>query len=144
MLFRSEIFQVDKKESVIFDDYFIQLLKALFLLCQVKQKQALLGSNLSGIYLMTDKNVKSEGLLLSYPSDIFRGLYAFKNPSINFFFLSIDRPLWFRSLFFKSAKCPSIALVVFGIPKLILSYHVKSQGRLFLRLRYALLNLLWV
>jgi hypothetical protein len=25
--------------------------------------------------------------------DIFRGLYTFKNPSINFFFLSIDKPL---------------------------------------------------
>ena len=40
---------------------------------------------------------------------------SLKNSSINFFFLSIDKPLWFLNLFFKSAKCPSIALVVLGI-----------------------------
>ncbi len=48
---------------------------------------------------------------------------------MNFFFLDSDNPLWFLSLFFKSAKCPSIALVVLGIFKSMLSYQVKSQGR---------------
>ena len=49
------------------------------------------------------------------PFDILRDSYAFKNSSINFFVLAIDRPLWLRNLVFRSENCPSIALVVLGI-----------------------------
>jgi len=61
-----------------------------------------------------------------------------------YIFLSIDKPLWFRNLFFKSEKCPSIALVVFGIFKSKLSYHVSSHDNLVFKLLYALLSFLWV
>ena len=76
--------------------------------------------------------------------DIFGSPYAFKNSSINFFFLSIESPLWFLSLFFRSEKCPSMAFVVFGMFNPGLSYHVKSQGRFVFRLRYALRSFLWI
>nr|WP_262482074.1 hypothetical protein [Capnocytophaga canimorsus] len=42
---------------------------------------------------MTDENIKSEGFALCKAFDIFRSPYAFKNPSMNFFFLIILNPL---------------------------------------------------
>ena len=50
------------------------------------------------------------------PLYIFRVPYALKNSSINFFFRSKLRPLWFLSLFFKLEKEPSNILVVLGMP----------------------------
>ena len=110
-----------------------------------KRMQALLESNLNRDN--TDARQKCQIKGLHYccsPFDIFREPYAFKNSSINLTFLFIDNPLWFRNLFFKSAKWPSIAFVVLGIFNSILSYHVNSQGVLFFKLRYALLNFLCV
>ena len=58
MLFSFEFVQVDKKYAVFFNIICFGLLYILLLLYQVKRKQALLESNLSGIYLMTDEKVK--------------------------------------------------------------------------------------
>jgi hypothetical protein len=60
---------------------------------QVKQKQALLESNLPGIYLMVDKNVSLKGYRSGNPFVIFKDPYALKNSSINFCFLATDKPL---------------------------------------------------
>src|SRR4028119_1267802 len=90
---------------------------------------------------MNRRKCHFKGTISSSSFDIFRGLYAFKNSSINFFFRANDNPLWFLNLYFKSAKCPSIALVVLGIFNSMLSYQVKSHGRLVLKLLYALRNL---
>ena len=134
MFFLIDVVQVDKMVAVFFDKLCGSKVTLLSLLNQVKWNQALLGSNLSGIVLMTNKKSKKRSSFKDSFFDIFGGLYACKNPSINFFFLVIDNPLWFLSLFFKSAKWPSRALVVFGISSSILSYHVNSQNRLVFRL----------
>ena len=81
---------------------------------------------------------------LAVSPDIFREPYAFKNSSMNFIFRFMDNPLWLRSLFFRSEKCPSIALVVFGIFNCMLSYRVNDQGKLFFKLLQALRSFLWV
>jgi hypothetical protein len=53
---------VDKMVGVFFNKITINNFNVLLLPNQVKRKQALLGSNLSGISLMTDKNVNKRGL----------------------------------------------------------------------------------
>ena len=53
-------------------------------------------------------------------------VYALKNSSINFFFRSILKPLWFLNLLFRSEKWPSIAFVVLRMLSPILSYQVKE------------------
>jgi hypothetical protein len=83
---------------------------------QARRKRALLESNLLGITLMADENVNQWVASASSPLIFSEAFYTFKNSFINFFFLSNDKPLWFRSLFFRLAKCPSIALVVLGMP----------------------------
>ena len=78
-----------------------------------------------------DKNVIN-GLSRGSPLIFLENPYAFKNSSINFLLRWGESPLWLRSLFFRSAKWPSMALVVLGMSNVGLSYHVKSQGRLVL------------
>ncbi len=58
MVFFSQFFQVDICNGVFFKLFYtcVSYLQSLF--CQVKRKQALLESNLPGIHLMADKNVK--------------------------------------------------------------------------------------
>ncbi len=93
-------------------------LKGLFssLPCQAKRKRAMLESNPPGINLTATEMSPFKGVFLTESSfAIFRAFHAFKNSSMNFFFRAIDNPLWFLNLFFKSAKCPSMALVVLGI-----------------------------
>ena len=53
-------------------------------------------------------------------------------------------PLWLRSIRLSWEKCPSIRLVVLGIPISMLSYQVNSSGRFRLTLRYALRNFLFM
>jgi len=88
-----------------------------------------------GILQMLDKNVNSKGCNFCSPLIFLESFYAFKNSSINFIFLFKFNPLWFLNLFFKSAKWPSIALVVLGILSSINSYQVNNQGKLFFKLR---------
>ena len=61
--FLASSLHVDKMVGVFFNKITINNFNVLFLLNQVKWKQALLGSNLSGISLTTDKNVNKRGLL---------------------------------------------------------------------------------
>jgi hypothetical protein len=52
----------------------------------LKRKRALLESNPPGILRAADKNVVQWAVPLVQPIDIFRGLHASKNSSINFIF----------------------------------------------------------
>jgi len=54
--------------------------------------QALLESNLPGITLMADENVKQWVASASSPLIFSDALYALKNSSINFIFLFTDKP----------------------------------------------------
>lgn len=53
--FFTVVFHVDKMVGVFFNKISIHKSFIIILIYQVKQKQALLGSNLSGINLMTEK-----------------------------------------------------------------------------------------
>lgn len=64
----------------------------------------MLESNPPGINLMADENVRQGVGVERTPLLFSEALYAFKNSSMNFFFRASDNPLWFLSLFFKSAK----------------------------------------
>jgi len=84
---------IDKMVAVFFNSFSCLGRWLLFLCCQAKRKRALLESNPPGIYLMTDEKVKRKGVPFRDSFYFFRSLYAFKNSSINFFFLSMERPL---------------------------------------------------
>jgi len=61
--FFSELSSCGQNGWCFFNKITINNFNVLFLLNQVKRKQALQGSNLSGISLTTDKNVNKRGLL---------------------------------------------------------------------------------
>ena len=86
---------------------FINLLNRTLLIItfdyQIKTEPSSAGEQLArDIFDARQKCQSKETVNVSF--DIFREPYAFKNSFINFFFLTIDNPLWFLNLFFKSEK----------------------------------------
>jgi len=93
MLFLARFVQVDKIDAQNFGFYLLWFYFQYFCCVKLKRKQALLGSNLTGIYLTDKRMCLKKGLSLDSPFNIFGIIYASKNPSINFILRSFDNPL---------------------------------------------------
>jgi hypothetical protein len=96
MLFWRRSLRVDIFNAVYFwiNCFWGRVYDYIYLSSQTEISSA--GEQLMRDRLMTDRNVKKGACLTSsfdIFGDIFGGLYAFKNSSINFFFRSIDSPL---------------------------------------------------
>ena len=93
MLFYRWLFLMDKINTIFQINICLCLEYVLSLLNLYKRKQALLRSNLSGIIQMLYKMLIRGCLFYgNLFLSIFWQPYTFKNPSINFFFLSNDKP----------------------------------------------------
>ena len=125
---------MDKKQAVYFFQVLHFLIWVSIFILSSETEAGSAGEQPARDRLDDRRKSHFKGTALSGSFDIFRGLYAFKNSSANFFFRAADNPLWFLNLFFRSAKCPSIAFVVFGICKLRWSYQVKSHGKFVFKL----------
>ena len=110
MVFFGCFVQVDKINGVYFYNLYPLLVLQQTFVISGKTEVGAAGEHPARDSLDDRRKCHFKGTASSGSFDIFRGPYAFKNSSINFFFLSMDNPLWFLNLFFKSAKCPSIAL----------------------------------
>ena len=63
MLFFSRLSLMDIFDAVYFLFFIAHSIYISSLVCRAKRKQALLESNLPGLHLITDENVKAKGLL---------------------------------------------------------------------------------
>ena len=119
MVFLGCFVQVDKTNGVYFYNFCIHLIQLPTFVISGKTEAGTAGEQPVRDTPDDRRKCHFKGTTLSGSFEIFRGPYAFKNSPINFFLRSTDNPLWFLSLFFRSAKCPSMALVVLGIFKSI-------------------------
>ena len=84
--------QVDIFNGLFLSLFFILNLYFVNLLCQIKTESSTAGEQLVRDIFDARQKCHSKGGLKS-PFDIFREPYAFKNSSINFFFLTNESPL---------------------------------------------------
>lgn len=94
MLFFKPLFQVDKNDALFWCSICIIVLNFIFLSCQTETEIGSAGEQPTRV-MFDDrrKSKESKGCQIGIPLTFIEDLYALKNPSINFFFLSIDNPL---------------------------------------------------
>ena len=104
MVFLGCFVQVDKTNGVYFCNFCIHLIQLQIFVISGKTEAGTAGEQPARDTPDDRRKCHFKGTTLSGSFDIFRGPYAFKNSSINFFFLAIDNLLWFLNLFFRPAK----------------------------------------